>query len=124
MILTLLGAAVISFLLGEQSEAILIVAIVILNATLGIIQENKAEKSLEAIKKMTSPQAHVIRDGRVQVINASDLVIGDIVELRAGDFVPADLRLYSLNQLKVDESALTGESVPVEKTLDIEPQAQ
>lgn len=120
MILTLLGAAVLSFLLGEQSEAILIISIVVLNATLGIIQENKAEKSLEAIKKMTSPQAKVIRDGHLQIINASELVIGDIVELKAGDFVPADLRLFEVNQLKVDESALTGESVPVEKTIDVE----
>ena len=120
MILTLLGAAVLSFLLGEQSEAILIISIVVLNATLGIIQENKAEKSLEAIKKMTSPQAKVIRDGHLQIINASELVIGDIVELKAGDFVPADLRLFEVNQLKVDESALTGESVPVEKTIDME----
>lgn len=120
MILTLLGAAILSLLLGEQGEALLIIAIVLLNATLGIVQESKAEKALEAIKKMTSPQAKVIRNGKLQVIPASELVVGDIVELQTGDFVPADLRLFEVHQLQVDESALTGESVPVEKRVEFD----
>ncbi|HOI46334.1 MAG TPA: HAD-IC family P-type ATPase [Bacilli bacterium] len=119
MVLTLLGAAIISFVLGEKNEAILIILIVILNAVLGIIQENKAEKSLDAIKKMSSPQAKVFRDGNITTVLASDLVIGDIVLIEAGDYVPADIRLFKVHGVKVDESALTGESTPVEKTMDL-----
>jgi Ca2+-transporting ATPase len=118
MVLTLLGAAIISLILGEKSEAILIIIIVILNATLGIIQENKAEKALDAIKKMSSPHAKVIRDNNLINVLASDLVRGDIVLMEAGDYVPADIRLFEVHGLKVDESALTGESIPVEKTVE------
>lgn len=117
MILTLLGAAIVSFILGESKEGILIIAIVVINALFGIIQENKAEKSLEAIKKMTSPHTKVLRDGKVSIIHASDIVVGDIILLEAGDYVPADARIIELQGLKVDESALTGESIAVEKSL-------
>lgn len=119
MVLTLLGAAIISLVLGERNEAILIIVIVVLNATLGIIQENKAEKSLEAIKKMSSPHAKVLRENKVMDILASEIVVGDIVLIEAGDLVPADIRLIELHSLKVDESALTGESIPVEKSLSV-----
>lgn len=119
MVLTLLGAAIISFVLGEKNEALLIVTIVVLNATLGIVQENKAEKSLDAIKKMSSPHAKVFRENTLKNIPASELVVGDIILIEAGDYVPADARLFEIHSLKVDESALTGESISVEKTLNI-----
>ena len=89
-----------------------------LNAIVGVYQENKAEKSLEALQKMTTPQSRVIRDGKEQIIQTSDLVPGDIVKLEAGDFIPADCRLVEANALKSDESILTGESVPVDKKAD------
>ncbi|NLG81765.1 MAG: calcium-translocating P-type ATPase, PMCA-type [Bacilli bacterium] len=119
MVLTLIGAAIISFLLGEKQESILIIVIVVVNAFLGIIQEYKAEKSLEAIKKLASVHARVIRGGKLEIIDASELVVGDIVLIEAGDYVPADMRLIEVNNLKVDESPLTGESVPVEKDTEV-----
>ena len=122
MVFVLLGAALISVVLavvqGESSEifeGILILAIVLINAILGVIQEGKAEKALESIKKMSSPHATVLRDGIEQVISVEDIVLGDIVLLAAGDIIPADLRIIESYNLKVDESALTGEPVPVEK---------
>lgn len=118
MIMILLIAAVVSALIGEVTDAIIIIAIVILNALLGVFQENKANQSLKALKKMTKPNARVIRDGKVLVIPTRELVQGDIVEIEAGDFVPADGRLVEVANLKVNESSLTGESVPVEKQTD------
>lgn len=122
MIIILLIAAAISFGLAIQEkevsaffEPLLIILIVILNAIMGVVQENKAEKSLEALMSLSSPHARVIRDGHEQVIDAKDLVIGDIIKLEAGDFVPADARLIDSSSLKSEESALTGESIPVEK---------
>lgn len=122
MILILLAAALISFIVvlleNEPSglfEPFLIVLIVVLNAVMGVLQENKAEKSLEALKKLSAPHARVIRDGNVKEINAAQLVPGDIIQLEAGDFIPADARLLSSASLKSEESALTGESVPAEK---------
>ena len=107
MIIILLIAAAISFGLAFQEknisaffEPLLILLIVILNAIMGVIQENKAEKSLEALMSLSSPHARVIRDGLEQVIDAKDLVIGDIIKLEAGDFVPADARLISSSSLK------------------------
>ena len=116
MVLILLAAAVIS-VVAEQAwaDAIIILLVVIINAVLGVIQENRAEHSLAAIKKMASPHAKVRRDGQMHVLPAGDLVPGDVVVLETGDFVPADIRLYSCVNLKTQESALTGESVPVEK---------
>lgn len=115
MILILIIASVISIWAGEYVDAIVILAIVILNALLSIYQEGQAEKSLESLKKMSAPEAKVIRDGKKIVIPARELVPGDIVLLDAGDIVPADLRLFASSNLKIDESSLTGESVAVQK---------
>ena len=99
----------------EFVEPALIVFIVVLNAIMGLVQESKAEKALEALKNMSAPHARVLRDGKEKFIQASDLVPGDIIYLEAGDFVPADARLLTSSNLKSEESALTGESVPSEK---------
>ena len=115
MIYVLLAAAVISIALGEISDSIIILGVVLLNAVVGMVQEGKAQRALDALKKMSSPTAMVRRNGVVQEVPAADLVKGDIVLLDAGRVVPADLRLTVTASLKVDESALTGESVPVEK---------
>ena len=122
MILILLGAAVISFITaftsGESSEffePVLILLIVVLNAIMGVFQESKAEKALEALQGLSAPHARVIRDGEEKIIDADQLVPGDLILLEAGDFVPADARLLHSSSLKVEESALTGESVPAEK---------
>ena len=122
MILILLGAALISFIIacveGESKEffePLLILLIVVLNAIMGVMQESKAEKALEALKNLSAPHARVIRDGKESVIDASQLVPGDIIRLEAGDFIPADGRLLRSVSLKCEESALTGESVPSEK---------
>jgi Ca2+-transporting ATPase len=111
----LIGAALISAVLGEWVEAGAILAIVILNAVLGIIQESRAEEALAALKKLAAPEAEVIRDGMRETIPARELVPGDVVVLEAGNYIPADLRLLETFNLKVEEAALTGESVPVQK---------
>lgn len=115
MVLVLIAAGVISGLLGEVTDAVIILVVVVLNAVLGMVQENRAEQSLEALKRMSSPHAKVLRGGSVQRVEAAALVPGDIIELEAGDCVPADLRLIEVYGLQVQESALTGESQPVEK---------
>ncbi|MDI6706982.1 MAG: calcium-translocating P-type ATPase, SERCA-type [Bacillota bacterium] len=115
MIIILIVAAIISGLLGELTDAIVILLIVILNAVMGVVQESKAEESLSALKKMAAPHAKVLRGGSHDVIPARQLVQGDIVILETGDLVPADLRLFDTSNLKIQEAALTGESVPVEK---------
>ncbi|QZT35397.1 calcium-translocating P-type ATPase, SERCA-type [Caldalkalibacillus thermarum TA2.A1] len=115
MVLVLLIATLISGLLGEYTDAITIIAIVILNAILGFIQEFRAEKSLQALKQLTAPTAHVIRDGKLIEIPAAELVPGDVVYFEAGDRIPADMRLIETKGVYVEESALTGESVPVQK---------
>lgn len=116
MIWVLIGAAAISGLVGELIDASIILVVVLLNAILGTVQESKAEAALEALKEMAAPTAQVIRNGVTQEVAASELVPGDLVLLEAGDSIPADLRLIESVALKVEESALTGESVPVEKT--------
>lgn len=115
MIIVLIAAAVISFFSGEEKEAYLILFIVIVNALLGIMQESKAEKSLEAIKKLSSPSSKVIRNNQEVVLPIEEVVPGDIVLIDAGDYIPADIRIIESHSLKVDESALTGEALPVEK---------
>ncbi len=118
MVLVLIAAGVVSGLLGEGTDAIIILVVVLLNAVLGVVQENRAEQSLEALRRMSSPHAKVIRDGAIQSVESAALVPGDIVELEAGDCVPADIRLIEVHGLQVQESALTGESLPVEKNDD------
>ncbi len=125
MILILIAAAAISFVTafyeGEAKaffEPLLILLIVVLNAAIGVFQENKAEKALDALKTLSAPHARVIRDGNESIIDAVDLVPGDIIRLESGDFVPADARLLQSSSLKSEESALTGESVASEKDAD------
>lgn len=115
MVLILLMATLISGILGEFYDGITIIIIILLNAILGFIQEFKAEKSLQALSKLTAPKAKVIRDGRSITVETKDLVVGDMVLLASGDKVPADVRLIEAFSLEVDEAALTGESVPVLK---------
>ena len=115
MIYILFAAAAISIFLREVSDAVIILLVVLLNAVIGMTQEAKAEQALEALKKLSSPNALVRRDGRLSEVPAAGLVPGDIVLLEAGRVVPADLRLLQSVNLKVEESALTGESVPAEK---------
>ncbi len=117
MIIILLIAAVISGFMHELTDTFIILAVIIINAILGVIQENKAEKALAALKKMAAPHVKVKRDGVVRQIRTEELVPGDIVLLEAGDFVPADMRLIECASMKVEEAALTGESVPVEKII-------
>ncbi len=115
LIYVLIVAAAVSLFLGEYSDAVIIGVVVLLNAAVGVLQEGKARKALESLKKLTSPAAIVIRDGKQQEIAAAELVKGDLVRLEAGCQVPADIRLLESASLKVEEAALTGEAVPVEK---------
>ncbi|MHB8917305.1 MAG: calcium-translocating P-type ATPase, SERCA-type, partial [Desulfocucumaceae bacterium] len=115
LVMVLLAATVMSGFLGEYADAVTIMVIVIINAVLGCVQEYRAERSLEAIKRLTAPEARVVRSGRDQKINSSGLVPGDLVSVEAGDKVPADLRLIDAAALEIEESSLTGESAPVKK---------
>ena len=123
MIIILIIAAVISGIVGQSNgegftDSIIILVIVILNAVIGVIQELKAQKSLESLKNLSAPHSKVIRDGKLQDLESKYLVPGDIVVLETGDYVPADLRLIEAVNLKTQEAALTGESLPVEKTTE------
>jgi magnesium-transporting ATPase (P-type) len=118
LIWVLLGAAVLSALIGHPIDSLVIVAVVVVNAIIGFIQEGRAEEALAAIRKMIDPQASLVRDGRRIIVPADDIVPGDYVVLEAGDRVPADLRLVRARNLRVDEAILTGESVAVEKATD------
>ncbi len=125
MIIILILAAVISFAVSyfegkpDFVDPIIILVIIVVNATLGVLQEARAEKALEALKKMSAPSAHVLRDGKVSLIDSSDLVPGDIIMLETGGYVPADARLVSSVNLKAEEASLTGESHPVEKIAEV-----
>ena len=125
MIIILILAAIVSFIVAcvegnpkEFFEPVLILLIVILNAIMGVLQESKAERALDALKNMSAPHARVVRNGEESVIDASELVPGDIIKLEAGDYIPADARLIRSTSLKSEESALTGESVPSEKNAE------
>ncbi|MBQ9058375.1 MAG: cation-translocating P-type ATPase [Atopobiaceae bacterium] len=126
MIIMLIVAAVISSAVGVYeggkegyADVIIIMFVVILNSVLGVVQESKAEEALEALQQMAAAQSKVLRDGHVQTVPSADLVVGDIVLLEAGDSVPADCRILEAASLKIEEAALTGESVPVEKHADV-----
>ncbi|MDK2980272.1 MAG: P-type Ca2+ transporter type [Chloroflexota bacterium] len=115
VVIMLIVAAVISIFLGETVDALAIITIVVLNTVMGVVQDSRAQKELEALKKMASPEAMVLRGGHRVSVPARELVPGDIVFLETGNFVPADMRLLEAVNLRIDEAALTGESVPVEK---------
>ncbi|HXI10328.1 MAG TPA: HAD-IC family P-type ATPase, partial [Thermodesulfobacteriota bacterium] len=116
IILVLIGAAAVAGALGEWVDALAIMAIVVMNGVIGFVQEEKAERVMEALKKLSAPVAKAVRSGELTNIAASELVPGDIVAIESGDLIPADLRIIESKFLKVQEAALTGESHPVEKT--------
>lgn len=115
MIIVLLAAAVLSGIMGDITDTIIILIIVLLNAIIGFMQEFKAEKAMEALKKMTITQTQVLRDNQSRIISSTELVPGDIIIIEAGNIVPADTRLIETHSLRIDESSLTGESIPVDK---------
>jgi len=114
----LLGAAAVSMAVGERADSLAIVAIVLLNAAIGFIQEYRADRAAVALARMTAPRARVVRDGRTQVIAAAEVVVGDILVLDAGDIVAADARVLAASSLRANEAPLTGESEPVDKRVD------
>jgi Ca2+-transporting ATPase len=118
MIVVLIVAAVITYLLGDLKDTVVILAIVVLNGIVGFVQEYRAEQALDALKAMSSPTARVVRDGETLLVPAPELVPGDLVRLDAGDIVTADLRLLEARALRINEAALTGESEPAEKTTE------
>lgn len=115
MILVLIAAALLAGVMGDKTDMFIILVIILLNSIMGFVQEYRAEKAMEALKKMTVTHAQVIRDGRQTVVSSTALVPGDIVWLEAGNVVPADMRLLETHSLRIDESSLTGESVPADK---------
>ena len=119
MIALLIAAAIISGWLGDVIDTVAILVIVVLNATVGVVQEYRAQQAIAALRRMSAPMARVLRDGAISEIPAREVVPGDIVQIEAGDVVPADMRLINAVDLGVDESALTGESVPVSKTDEV-----
>ena len=118
LVLILIASAVISGILGDVESAAVIMIVITMNAVLGTVQTVKAEQSLQSLKKLSGPQAKVLREGAVVLLPARELVVGDVILLEAGDMIPADGRLIENASLKVDESALTGESLAVEKSID------
>ena len=115
LIWVLLGSAGLAILLGKVTDGLVVLSVVVINAVIGFIQEFKAGRAIEALSGMVPQNAMVVRDGRSLMVPAIELVPGDVVQLAAGDSVPADMRLVTLRNLQVEEAALTGESVPVEK---------
>ncbi len=118
LLYVLIAAALVTGLMGHWVDTFVIIAVVVLNVAIGFVQEGKAEKALQAIRHLLAPHAVVLRDGRQQDIDAADLVPGDVVLLASGDSLPADVRLLQARNLRIDEAALTGESVPVDKQVD------
>lgn len=117
MIIVLIIAAIISGVIGDVTDTVVIVVIVLLNAIVGFIQEYRAERAMDALKKMASLQATVTRNGKASIIPSAEIVPGDIVHIEAGSLIPADLRLFEAHSLRIEESSLTGESVPVDKSV-------
>ena len=124
MIIILIVAAVISTVtefiehgLGVPTDALIIITVVLINAILGVVQENKAEKAVEALQKMSAATTKTLRDGKIVTIKSEDLVVGDVILLDAGDAIPADCRIFECASMKIEEAALTGESVPVNKLI-------
>ena len=111
----LIAAAVVAGLLGDVTDTFAILAIVLLNGLIGFFQQERAEQAIAALRKLSSPSAKVIRDGQAKSVPAAELVPGDLIELEAGDYIPADARLLETFSLQIQEAALTGESTPVEK---------
>jgi len=119
LVIILIAAAIVSVFAGDGlKDAIIIISILVLNMVIGITQENKADDALKELKNISSPKAKLIRDGQVIRVDSCDVVVGDIVILDAGDYIPADLRLLECMNLRIDESSLTGESVAVRKNAD------
>ncbi|MGZ4856942.1 MAG: HAD-IC family P-type ATPase, partial [Methanobacteriaceae archaeon] len=119
LIILLIVAAIAAYFVGDTIDSVVIIIVVLLNTTIGFIQEYKAEKAMEKLKGLISTEAVVIRDGKSQKIQANMLTLGDLVVLEEGDNIPADLRIIESNDLMIDESALTGESLPISKTAEI-----
>ena len=119
LIYVLLAATVITFIIGEYTDSIIILSVVLINAIIGVVQEYKAEQAIEALQKMSNPKTMVRREGANQEIDSEDLVPGDVVLIDAGRFIPADLRLIQSSNLQIEESALTGESVPTHKDASV-----
>lgn len=113
----LIGATIISGFMGEKADAVTIIIIIVMNSVLGFIQEFKTEKSLEALKNMASPTSKVIRNGKLKIVNAQDLVVGDLIVIESGDKIPADCMITESSNLMIDESLLTGESAGVSKSI-------
>lgn len=118
LVIILIISAIVSGIMGETESAVVILVVITMNAILGTVQTVKAEQSLDSLKQMSGPEAKVLRNGDVVKIPSSQVTVGDIVMLEAGDYVPADGRILENASMKVDESALTGESLGVEKTED------
>lgn len=119
MVVILIAGAIVSLFLNEWIDAAIILFVIVMNAIIGVIQEYKAEKAIDALEKLASPKALVVRGGYLKEVDASSLVVGDIVDLEVGRYIPADMRLLASRNLKVEESTLTGESEPVEKDADL-----
>ena len=115
LVIILIVASIVSAFVGEVTDSLVIIAIVIMKAALGVFQESKAEKAMEALQKMAAPNSKVVRGGSILTVPSRELVVGDVVLLEAGDYIPADVRILESMNLKVEEASLTGESVPVEK---------